>query len=392
VTNAGAPTVSGGLGGGSTPTWGATAAYACNAGFTNKAGTDPTCGGSGSWSAAPTCNAVDCGTPPTVANAGTPTVSGGAGGGSTDTYGATAVYTCNSNFTKHGTDPVCAATSQWGAPPTCVATSCGTYTDVVYHLTGQFRIGDTTLGMGNQTFTGLGANATTPPFEGAGDTTPFTGNGTFKSGFARLRFTNDASGNPQAGAVSLVEWYFPLEFKQTAGATIPIDTDHSVGLLASGVANCGGGDAACNNHAPTISRPCAANAQGTLSGTTLAWGSCAPATSGKTSWNYVSARAVSGAGCAVSWNAWGHAGPCSGAFCGSVPGCSLKDAYQTWNQQLASLTFSGVNPTTATFTMPEIQVPNCSGASTTWLRITASTVVQTQCGSTPGTDLVCDVQ
>jgi expansin (peptidoglycan-binding protein) len=123
VANAGAPTVSGGLGGGNSDTYGATAAYTCNSGST-KSGANPTCAVNGTWGAAPTCTPVSCGTPPVVANAGAPTVSGGAGGGNSDTYGATATYTCNSGYTENGANPTCAANGTWGAAPTCTQSVC----------------------------------------------------------------------------------------------------------------------------------------------------------------------------------------------------------------------------------------------------------------------------
>ncbi len=271
-------------------------------------------------------------------------------------------------------------------PPTV---TCGAFTDVVYHLAGTFAVTKTPLSAGNQTFTGMGANASTPAFQGAGDTTPFT-HTPFTNGFARLRFTNDTAGKPAAGTVRLVEWYFPLEFTQTAGANLTSNVDHSVGLLAPGLSNCGGGDAACTNHAPTLQRACAANAQGSVSGTTLTWGACAPNPSNATSWNWASARAEAGVGCATGYTGWGNV-KCNSS-CTFVPASGLGDAYQAWNQQLQALTFSGTDYKTATFTMPAMQIPNGTGQSVTLLSITSSSVVTTQCGSTPGTDLVCNVQ
>ena len=283
---------------------------------------------------------------------------------------------------------------------TCAGTK---YTDVIYRLVGEFSVKIPALdplGQGENTYSDLGANTTSPVFDGAGNSTPFVA-GTFSNGFARLRFTNDSSGNPSAGNVSLVEWYFPLNYQQqTFGVTITIDTDHSLGLLASDLSNCGSGDTACTNHAPTLSRLCAPNAQGSVSGTTLTWSDCTP-TSGQTGWSYANAQEASGAGCAISWTAWGHAGPCSPqSSCETlVPKCTLGDSYQAWNQELMPLTFNGTNYKTASFTMDKIQVPNCTdpdtdknAATTTWLKITSATVIGTQCGSTPGKDLVCDVQ
>ncbi len=394
VTNAATPTVSGGVGGGNSRTYGATAAYVCNTGFL-RMGANPTCGLAATWGAAPSCSPVGCGTPPVVANAGTPAVSGGAGGGASDTYGATATYTCNTGYAKLGSNPTCGAGGAWGAAPLCNAISCGTYTDVVYRTTGTFAISNTAFGAGDQTFTGLTANASTPSFTGAGDTTPFgrpppASGTTFTNGFVRLRFTNDASGNPIAGTVRLIEWYFPLEFTQTAGTNLHFNLDHSVGLLAAGPANCGGGDAACTNHTPSLQRSCAANAQGTLSGTTLSWATCTPTPSGTNAWNFTSARGSTGAGCATGYNAWGNA-TCTSS-CAFVSAANQGDEYQTWNQPLQAFSFNGTNLKTSTFTMPAMQVPTGGNQSTTTLSITGSTVLGTQCGSTPGTDLICDLQ
>ena len=70
----------------------------------------------------------------------------------------------------------------------------------------------------------------------------------------------------------------------------------------------------------------------------------------------------------------------------------MGDSYQTWNQALGSFTFSSTNVRTATFTMPAMQIPNGTGQSTTLLSITSSTIVGSQCGSTPGNDLTCNIQ
>jgi hypothetical protein len=390
VANAGTPTVSGGAGGGNTDTYGATAAYTCNTGFT-LSGANPTCGATATWGPAPTCAPVNCGAPPVVANAGTPTVSGGDGGGNTDTYGATAAYTCNTGFTKSGTDPTCGLAGTWGPAPTCTAPSCGTYTDVVYHISGNFIVSQAPVAQANGTYAVGATHTSTPAFQGAGDTTPFSTT-TFTQGMLRLRFTNDATGNPAAGPVYLVEQYLPIYISQNIlGTTLTIGEDASLGMLAAGTANCGAGGTACMNVKPTISRKCANNASGTLAGTTLTWGACTPVPTGMTSWNYAAASAATGAGCATGFNQWGNV-QCAGALCGALPAGQLGDAFQTWNQMLGTATFSSTNYKTATFTMPPVQIPNATGNTETQLAITKSTVVTTQCGSTPGTDLVCNVQ
>jgi hypothetical protein len=389
VANAGAPVVSGGDGGGATDTYGATAAYTCNTGF-KLAGANPTCGLNGSWGAPPTCGAISCGAPPQVANAGAPVVSGGDGGGATDTYGATATYTCNTGYKLTGADPTCGLNGAWGAAPTCTATSCGTFTDVVYSMKGALTISGAIAGNGTYP---VGTNTSLPKFQGAGDTTPFTVAG-YPTAWIRLRFTNDATGTPMAGTVDLVEFFMPVQdVVNVAGTTVTANACSSVGLLAGGIANCGGGDAACTKVTPTISRPCTAHGAGTLAGTALKWGACTPAPSGTASWNFTAAGAdgVTGAGCAAGMNQWGNVS-CAGGLCGALPAAELGDAYQTWNQELGTFTFSSANYKTATFTAPAVQIPNATGDSVTTLAITSTTVFGTYCGSTPGTDLVCNVE
>lgn len=366
--------------------------YSCNPGYTLSGTAMRACGTSGSWAtAAPTCTANACSPNLTAPANGTVSTT-------TGTTGTVATYGCNSGYMLTGaSSTICQTNGMWSNPaPTCVATSCGSYTDVIYAVTAGFRIGNTLAGAGDQSFTGLSANASTPSWgtnNGSGNHGPFdrpptVGSTTFTRGFVRLRFTNNASGTPIAGTVRLVEWYVPLEFTQTKGATVNANTDHSVGIIDNTLANCGSGDGTCTNHVPNLNRTCAANASGTISGTSLTWGGCTPATSGAKSWNYVSARAVTGPGCAIGWNAFGNANSSSGL----VPAAGKGDSYQTWNQQLSTFTFSGTNYLTATFTMPEMQVPNGTGQSTTWMQIISSSVIGTDCGTTPGTDLMCNIQ
>ncbi|MDM7973042.1 MAG: hypothetical protein QUT27_08305, partial [candidate division Zixibacteria bacterium] len=127
VTNAGSPSISGGAGGGSTTTYGATAAYTCNTGYT-KSGMDSVCQLNGTWTAAPTCTVISCGTPPAVTNAAAPAVSGGVGGGSTTTYGATATYTCSSGYLLQSGSPntrTCGTGGTWTSNTiTCIPSSC----------------------------------------------------------------------------------------------------------------------------------------------------------------------------------------------------------------------------------------------------------------------------
>ncbi len=266
----------------------------------------------------------------------------------------------------------------------------------VPHL-GHVRDSQAPIAAANVTENVGATHPNTPKFTGAGDTSPFT-TATFTQGMLRLRFTNDATGTPTAGPVYLVEQYLPIYFSQAVTVlgqtgTLVVGVDASLGMLAAGTANCGAGGTACTNVKPTISRPCVDNASGTLAGTTLTWGACTPVPNGMTSWSYTNGRAAMGVGCATGFNQWGNiACTGSGLICGQVPAAELGDSFQTWNQMLGTATFSSTNYKTATFTMPAIQIPNASGDTETQIAITKSTVVTTVCGSTPGTDLVCNVQ
>ena len=96
--------------------------YVCNGGYTLAGAAVATCQADGTFTgAAPTCAPVACGAPPAVSNAGSPLVSGGAGGGNSDTFGATAAYACNAGFAKSGADPTCGSAGTWSTAPTCAA-------------------------------------------------------------------------------------------------------------------------------------------------------------------------------------------------------------------------------------------------------------------------------
>lgn len=267
------------------------------------------------------------------------------------------------------------------------------YTDVVYAITARFEIKGTLGGAGDAVRT-LMDNVTTPPFvAGSNNSTPFARPATpeFAHGFARLRFTNDASGSPVAGTVRLVEWYVPVEFMQTvplAANPLLSNNDHSVGLIDASLAACGAGGTTCTGHMPALARTCVSNAIGVLVGQTLTWGTCASTADGTKNWTYALARMTSGEGCASNYNAFGNVTSDSNL----VPAAGKGDSYQTWSQALPPFVFDGTDPETATFTMAEMQIPNNTGASTTWLSITASAIDHVEKGSNPGTDLVCDEQ
>jgi len=102
-------------------TYGSTATYSCNSGYTLSGSPSRTCDGSGSWSgAAPACVSMGCGRLSSPANG---TVSASSTG-----VGDFATYTCDSGYQILGsTRRVCQSDRQWsGAAPTCgMQLGCG---------------------------------------------------------------------------------------------------------------------------------------------------------------------------------------------------------------------------------------------------------------------------
>ncbi len=104
-------------------TYGAMATYTCSSGYTVSGASMRTCQASGTWSGtAPTCAPVDCGS---LSN---PTH--GAVSAASTTYGAMATYTCSSGYTVSGASMrTCQASGTWsGTAPTCAPVSCGALT------------------------------------------------------------------------------------------------------------------------------------------------------------------------------------------------------------------------------------------------------------------------
>ena len=265
----------------------------------------------------------------------------------------------------------CTCAAGWKGP-TCMTPS---YCDVVYRVSGSFHT--TNAPLIGQFTKAVGTNASLPPFSPA-RTTPFTPTA-FANGFMRLRFPN-LGGAPAPGMVALVEYYMPMEFSVTTlGTTVNTDVDHSAGMLQLS------GTPPVIGDPPTLSRGCAAVASGTLTGTTLAWGSCSAVPDGTTSWTFTKAQS-SDPGCLHRMSSFGNVS-CTSGLCGMVGG--LGNQRETWDQMLSSFQFSGSNLATATFTMAEVQTPNTTNVRT-YVAITATSVVKVEC-DTAG-PLTCDEQ
>lgn len=299
------------------------------------------------------------------------------------TYGSLAIYSCEQGYTLVGNATVtCGESGAWSdGAPVCEMYSC----DVVYSFVGQFRISDAPMACGNTT-NQVETNASNPAMEG-GATTPFTVTSVFQQAYLRLRFP-ESGGNPVTGHVQLIEYYLPLEFvTDCTGAFVTTDVDHSLGLLAMS------GAPPQIPASPSVHRPCVGWATGVLAGTTLDWSACdvvPPATGNN--WSHALAQAGPGdetTACAMRMSVWGHVG-CTGWACGFVS--NLGNQRNTWDQLLLSFTFSGTNYRTATFSMPEVQLPeSTSDTSTrTWLSILSATPVHVECGAV--STLTCDEQ
>ncbi|MCA9578773.1 MAG: hypothetical protein KC668_25260, partial [Myxococcales bacterium] len=259
---------------------------------------------------------------------------------------------------------------------TCTAPA---FCDVVYRVAGTFQITNPPACSPGWT-NNIGTNAANPALSG-GATTPFTVASSWDNGMVRLRFPANGAGNaPVAGAVSLIEYYMPLEFSTScSGATVTTNVDHSVGILAMS------GTPATIPVSPSISRTCSPWASGTAAGNTLSWSTCDVVNGNDNRWPHSDAQGngTNEAGCAKRMSVWG-AVTCSGGalVCGFVPGLGNQRA--TWEQVLNNFTFSSSNYTTASFTMPSVEVPESTNNDNTrtYIAITSATVLSYECGQT----------
>ncbi|XP_064386669.1 sushi, von Willebrand factor type A, EGF and pentraxin domain-containing protein 1-like [Halichondria panicea] len=100
-------------------TYRGTVLYTCDTGYEISNGVTTamaTCVASGMWEAVPTCTIVDCGDPPTIPNGspGTPTRTA---------FGGTVSYTCNNRYhmMSESATVTCEASGSWSTRPTCSA-------------------------------------------------------------------------------------------------------------------------------------------------------------------------------------------------------------------------------------------------------------------------------
>lgn len=103
--------------------YGATGTYACDTGYTLSGAATVMCQTDGAWSAsAPTCALKNCGALTMPAN--------GSVNATVTTYGSTASYACSTGYVLTGAATrTCGATGAWsGAAPTCVLKDCGALT------------------------------------------------------------------------------------------------------------------------------------------------------------------------------------------------------------------------------------------------------------------------
>jgi CUB/sushi domain-containing protein len=122
-------------------TFGTTRNYACNTGFTLIGASTTTCEASGAWSATqPTCQIVNCGTPPAPANA---VLSAGAW---TFNFNETLNFTCNPGYLAQGSlASTCQASGAWTSiTGSCQPRDCGV---LPAPANGTISVGGTTFGI-----------------------------------------------------------------------------------------------------------------------------------------------------------------------------------------------------------------------------------------------------
>ncbi|XP_074650374.1 sushi, von Willebrand factor type A, EGF and pentraxin domain-containing protein 1-like [Tubulanus polymorphus] len=119
----GTPTITDGKAVYTATTFGSTATFSCNSGFTMIGISPVTCLSDATWSSKPTCQSNGCRTPPVVQKASCHYTS--------QQTGATATYKCEVGYKIVGSPQVqCQANSQWTAAPTCNMVDCGAPADI----------------------------------------------------------------------------------------------------------------------------------------------------------------------------------------------------------------------------------------------------------------------
>ncbi|XP_074650227.1 sushi, von Willebrand factor type A, EGF and pentraxin domain-containing protein 1-like [Tubulanus polymorphus] len=106
---------------------GSVATYTCDKGyeFESSTVTTSTCTTSNTWTSSPKCQAKQCGSPKTVANAVVNT--------SGQSFNSKATYYCNSGFTAVGqTTVTCNLAGAWSESPTCQSTVCGPAPEILH--------------------------------------------------------------------------------------------------------------------------------------------------------------------------------------------------------------------------------------------------------------------
>ncbi|MCC6524965.1 MAG: calcium-binding EGF-like domain-containing protein [Polyangiaceae bacterium] len=303
----------------------------------------------------------------------------------------------------------------------CEVAPVPTYCDVTYVVGsgacgaqtehGRFHNIKTGFG-GMNVYYDVGLNCTTPK-RGTGNGTavasPFTP-ALFPRGYLRLRFPT-SGGVPVAGAVSLVEYYLPIEFTVNGllNTNVTTDVDHSAGLLHHETAGCPGGYTGCltgvsDSVGPTLERPCTAVAAGTLNGTTLTWGTCGltppgpclgvgcTPTNAQLNWTGASSQIDTSVnpGCVANVSSWGGVW-CTSGVCNAVPGTNAP-SNDTWDHEFPSLTFSSTAYATAgtTVTLTESVVPDGYADVYSGTEVVTASYAAMECGTLP--QLTCDEQ
>ena len=236
----------------------------------------------------------------------------------------------------------CACPAEWtdtlGDGTSCEEPFSGCeYHILTYEVTGVFRISGTTFGMGDGSH--VIPNAADPTHKGT----------------LELWVSDDGNGNPGDGEAGVLYYSMDQVFSTTtSGLTVDTNTNGSAGYASN--------TTRINS--------------GSLTGTTLTWGSCSTSGSGN---NWTPDDAASGPGCLPDYHSTGNV-ECidNSAFANCSTG-GLQDGNnpqdEMWSQPLSAFSFG---PDLSSFDMGEAPIPNRS-PSTTHMQMSGTLVGTPTC-------------
>lgn len=299
----------------------ATATYACNTGYLLVGDTTRTCQMSGAWSgAAPTCRLVDCGSLPAPTEGTVMT--------DRTTLGGTATYACNEGWrTTDPTTRTCLSTGSWsGRAPTCGPVDCGPLTAPA----------NGNVGAASTTFGSLAVYSCNDGYELVG------------SNMRECQANGTWSGVTPSCTLEMADCGPPPPATGATVSTTMGTTEGSVATYTCGRGRrlLGGNRAVCSASGAWVGAPaiCGELIGCACSGTFAVGESVQAAVASPSGARGLAAgtngRAISGGGSPpllVRWSGWtgGHTGNCGASTCGA---CTTSRISDSWYVQCSELT------------------------------------------------------